>query len=78
LSVFIPGGALALGATVFIQGSYLLGYPISVFRIRIRIGSGFYQVIGSGFGIRIRIQEGKNGPTKVEKILRNFMLDVLF
>jgi hypothetical protein len=60
LSVFIPGGALALGATVFIQGSYLLEYPISVFRIR------------------IRIQEGKNGPTKVEKILRNFMLDVLF
>jgi hypothetical protein len=26
----------------------------------IRIGSGFNRVNGSGFGIRIRIQEGKN------------------
>jgi hypothetical protein len=34
------------------------------FRIRIRIGSGFNQASGSGsvFGIRIRIQEGKNDP----------------
>jgi hypothetical protein len=36
------------------------------FRIRIRIGSGFNQVSGSGsvFGIRIRIQEDKNDPQK--------------
>ncbi len=36
------------------------------FRIRIRIGSEFNQVSGSGsvFGIRIRIQEGKNDPQK--------------
>jgi hypothetical protein len=33
-------------------------------RIRIRIGSGFNQVSGSGFGIKIRIQEGKNNPQK--------------
>jgi hypothetical protein len=45
-----------------------------VFRIRIQIGSGFTQANGSasGFGYRIRIQEGKN-PTKIEKKLRNFM-----
>ena len=37
-----------------------------VFRIRIRIGSEFNQVSGSGsvFGIRIRIQEGKNVPQR--------------
>jgi hypothetical protein len=37
-------------------------YFSSVFRIQ--IGSGFYQVNGSGsiFGIRIQIQEGKNDP----------------
>ncbi len=33
-------------------------------RIRIPIGSGFNQVSGSGFEIRIRIQEGKNYPQK--------------
>jgi len=35
-------------------------------RIRIRIGSGFNGVSGSGsvFGIRIRVQEGKNDPQK--------------
>ncbi len=33
-------------------------------RIRIPSGSGFNRVIGSGFGIRIRIQEGKNDPQK--------------
>jgi hypothetical protein len=35
-------------------------------RIRIPIGSGFNRVIGSGsgFGIWIRIQEGKNDPQK--------------
>jgi hypothetical protein len=39
---------------------------LPVLRIRIRIESGFNQVSGSGsvFGIRIRIQEGKNGPKK--------------
>jgi hypothetical protein len=33
-------------------------------------GSGFKQVSGSvsGFGIRIRIQEGKNDPQKKKKI----------
>jgi hypothetical protein len=45
----------------------------AVFRIRIRIGSGFNQVSGSGsvFGIRfrIRIQEGKYDPQKWEKII---------
>jgi hypothetical protein len=35
---------------------------LTVFRIRIRIGSGFNQVSGSRFGIRI--QEGKIGPQK--------------
>jgi hypothetical protein len=36
---------------------------------RIRIGSGFSRVSGSGsvFGIRIRIQEGKNDPQKQKK-----------
>jgi hypothetical protein len=36
------------------------------FRIRVRFGSGFNQVSGTGsvFGIRIRIQEGKNDPQK--------------
>jgi hypothetical protein len=38
--------------------------------MRIRIGSGFNQV--SGFGIQIRIQEGKNEPQK-QKQKRNFM-----
>jgi hypothetical protein len=33
-------------------------------RIRNRIGSGFNRVSGSGFGIRIRIQEGTNDPQK--------------
>jgi hypothetical protein len=33
-------------------------------RIRIPIGSGFNRVSGSGFGIRIRIPEGKNDPQK--------------
>jgi hypothetical protein len=47
-------------------------------RIRIRIGSGFNQVIGSGsvFGIRIRIQEGKNDLKNLKKF-RNFMFEVL-
>jgi hypothetical protein len=38
-------------------------------RIRIPIGSGFNRVIGSGsvFGIRTRIQEGKNDPQKYKK-----------
>ncbi len=44
--------------------------------IRILIGSGFNRVSGSGsgsvFGIRFRIQEGKNDPQKKKK-LRNFM-----
>jgi hypothetical protein len=39
---------------------------------RIRIVSGLNQVSGSvsgsEFGIRIRIQEGKNDPTKIETI----------
>ncbi len=60
LYVFIPGGALALGATVFIQGSFLLGYPILSFSDPdwIRFQSGQW------IRIRIRIQEGKNGPQK--------------
>jgi hypothetical protein len=33
-------------------------------RIRIQIVSGFNRVSGSGFGIRIRIQEGKNDSQK--------------
>ncbi len=39
-------------------------------RIGIRIRSWFYRVSGSGsvFGIRIRIQEGKNDPQKFKKI----------
>jgi hypothetical protein len=39
-------------------------------RIRIRFGSGFNRVSGSGFvfAIRIRIQEGKNDPLKLKKI----------
>ncbi len=32
--------------------------------LRIRIGSGFNRVSGYGFGIPIRIQEGKNDPQK--------------
>jgi hypothetical protein len=47
-------------------------------------GYGFYQVSGSvsGFGIRIRIQEGKNDPQKWKKknlkIACFEVLDVLF
>jgi hypothetical protein len=37
----------------------------AVFWIRILIGSGFNQVLGSGFGIRIRIQQGKNYPQEI-------------
>jgi hypothetical protein len=48
----------------------------AVFRIRIRTGSRFNQVSrsvsNSGFGIRVRIQEGKNDP-KNRKTYRNFM-----
>ncbi len=42
----------------------------SGFKIRIRIGSVFNRTSGSGsvFGIRIRIQEGKNVPQKYKKI----------
>ncbi len=43
----------------------------SVFRIRIWIGSGVNQVSKFVFGIRIRIQEGKNFPQKQKKI-KNF------
>ncbi len=62
------------------------GY-ITGFRIRICIGSGFNQVSGSGsglgplFGIRIRIQEGKNDSQKKKKnyeISQFEVLDVLF
>jgi hypothetical protein len=35
--------------------------------LRIRIGSGFNQFSGSGFGIQIRIQEGKNDPRKKKR-----------
>jgi hypothetical protein len=44
--------------------------------LRIRIGSGFKRVSESGsvFGIRIRIQEGKNDPQKVEKIKKFHVL----
>ncbi len=51
-------------------------------RIRILIGSGFNRVSGPGsvFGIRIRIQEGKNDLQKWEKseILCFEVLDVIF
>ncbi len=46
--------------------------PLAVFRIRIRIGSGFNQFNGSGFTIRIRIQKGKNDH-KNKKKFWNFM-----
>jgi hypothetical protein len=50
-------------------------YLLDVFRIRIRIGSGLGQVSGSvaGFGIRIRIQEGKKMTHEKRNTLRNFM-----
>ncbi len=41
-----------------------LRIDLTVFRIRIRIGSRFNQVSGSVSGIRIRIQEGKNDLQK--------------
>ena len=41
---------------------------------RIRIGSEFNQVSGSGFGIRIRTQEGKNDPQKQKKIKKFHVL----
>jgi hypothetical protein len=48
----------------------------------IRIGSGFNEASGSGFAIRIRIQEGKNAPEKQKetKISSNeeCSLDVLY
>jgi hypothetical protein len=42
------------------------GVSIPGLQIRIRVGSGFSRVSGSGFGkrIQIRIQEGKNDPQK--------------
>jgi hypothetical protein len=44
--------------------------------LRIRIGSGFNQVSGSQFGIRIQIQiqEGKNNPQKLKKF-GNFLFN---
>jgi hypothetical protein len=45
---------------------YVLFITRSVFRIR--TGYGFNQVRGSGSGIRIRIQEGKNYPQKYKKL----------
>ncbi len=49
---------------------------ISVLRIGIRIGSVFSQVNGS-IWIRIRIQEGKNGPQKQKKIKKFHVLKCL-
>ncbi len=43
-----------------LTSSYLSCYSLTVFRIRIRIGSRFNQVSGSG----IQIQKGKNDPQK--------------
>jgi hypothetical protein len=37
---------------------------LSVFRVRILIGSGFNQVSESGFGTRIRTQEGTSDAQK--------------
>jgi hypothetical protein len=43
----------------------------------IRIQTG--QWIGSGFGIRIRIQEGKKEPNKKKKVQKfHVMMDVIF
>jgi hypothetical protein len=42
--------------------------------VAFRIGSGFNQVSGSGYGIRIRIQEGKNDPQKLKKVKKFYDL----
>jgi hypothetical protein len=49
-----------------------------VLRIRIRIGSGFNRVPGSGFVIRIHIQAAKITHKNRKKISLIEMLDVLF
>ncbi len=50
---------------------FLLYFPNRWSVFRIRIGSGFKQVIGSAFGIQIRIQMDTNDPQKQEKV-KNF------
>ncbi len=61
----------------FPRHSVIFLYIGSGFRIRIRIGSLFNQVSGSGsgslFGIWIGINGGKNDPQKLKKKKKNFM-----
>jgi len=42
--------------------------PKFTFFVCFKSGSGFNRVSGSGFGIRIRIQEGKNDQRKLKKL----------
>jgi hypothetical protein len=67
------GGRLTC-SSLFLSHIRSVGVSEAGFRLRRRIGSGFNQVTGSGsvFGIRIKIQEGKNDPQKKKKI-RIFM-----
>jgi hypothetical protein len=53
-------------AAAMLYRIYIYLIPVLWIRIRLPIGSGFNGVPGSvsGFAIRIRIQEGKNGPEK--------------
>jgi hypothetical protein len=55
-------------------------YNQPVYRIRIRIGSGYNLFSGSVFGIQIRFQEVKNAPPQKKNLeISCFkMLDVLF
>jgi hypothetical protein len=41
---------------------------------RIRIGSGFNQVSGSGYGIQIRAQEVRNDSQKIKKSYEIYVL----
>ncbi len=61
---------LTLKFVILWAGSFVL---VKCSWIRIRIGSGFNQISGSGSGFGIRIQKGKNDPQKYKKS-RNFML----
>ncbi len=63
--------SIAGSTNVYISLFWLCILGKAGFRIRIRIGSVFNRASGSGsvFGIRIRIQEGKNNPHKEKKFM---------
>jgi hypothetical protein len=83
-SLFSPSGLehhrvfLSQGLSTFpiLTASFYMAQLSPGLWIRIRIGSLFNRVCGSGsvFGIRIRIQEGKNDPQKKKKMVKVHVL----